>query len=359
MATNLSSVATMLSQVTKLTKGEWYKWKKQVGMCFLAADLEGIESGDKTKDVDELKKWNQTDKKLTGFLYMTVEKDYQYLVEDERTASGMYQKLKEHFERTSMASRINARLALYSVSHDTSLPITAYFHALDSAKSELKSLGVDISESEFKDILLMHLDDSFNNLRVTLLARETEPSLPTIKDVLISSSSSSSDVKIEGAFSARSNRSRDPDPVDDKGFRWCDPTASGVCHRCGRTGHPAARCMYNMPQHVKDWLMSRPSRRTSSPSSSSAPPSRARANIAQDPSPPLCPNCGLDLTHEHARFAHTSSTSFEYALAAHAIPDSDDEDSDGEIGLGGGSDSDLEYDDVEIPAHLFPSLPRI
>ena len=263
MSTSLSAVSTMLMQVPKLTKGGWIQWKKQVGMVLLAAELEGIESGDKPEDVAELKKWNAMDKKLTAFLFMAVDPEYQFLVDDQRTASGMFAKLKEHFERTSMASRINACLALYSITHDTSLPITAYFHALDSAKSELKSLGVDVPDTEFKDVLLMRLDPSYDNIRVALLARETEPTLPTIKDVLLSSPSTS--IKSEEAFAAHTHRSRDPDPVDKQGFRWCDPTATGVCHRCGRQGHPAARCMFNMPQSVKDWLMARPLRRTSSP----------------------------------------------------------------------------------------------
>jgi hypothetical protein len=43
--------------------------------------------------------------------------------------------------------------------------------------------------------------------------------------------------------------------VDDKGFRWCDTTNENGCHRCGRPNHIAARCMYNMPQGIKDHLL--------------------------------------------------------------------------------------------------------
>jgi hypothetical protein len=58
--------------------------------------------------------------------------------------------------------------------------------------------------------------------------------------------------------------------VDNKGYRWCNPVNNQGCHRCGRTGHIAARCMYEMPQHVKDWLMA-PRSRSSSPSPKQPP----------------------------------------------------------------------------------------
>jgi len=33
------------------------------------------------------------------------------------------------------------------------------------------------------------------------------------------------------------------------------PPTKNHCHRCGRSGHIAARCIYDMPQHIKDWVM--------------------------------------------------------------------------------------------------------
>ena len=54
------------------------------------------------------------------------------------------------------------------------------------------------------------------------------------------------------------------DPRMDGGFRWCDPSNEGHYHRCGRAGHIAARCIYNMPQHVKDWVLGASSFRSQS-----------------------------------------------------------------------------------------------
>ena len=304
-------------------------------MVFLAVDLEGIASGEKPTDSKELIQWEKVNKKMVLYVTMAVEEAYQYLVEDAGSASDAWSKLKSHFEQASMATRMNARLALYEVTHDPSLPITVYFHALESAKSTLSALGVQIDDTEFKDVLLMRLHPSYHSIRLSICAQTTEPNLTNIKALLTSSSPIvDASVKVEDsphALAARSTNRRprpsgsSPDPIDNQGFRWCDPTAVGVCHRCGRSGHTAARCMYDMPRQVKDWLMAQPSRRRSP-----SPPDRANsASTHHHSSGPLssCPNCGTNIGLEHSRFG----LSTDMALSAFQVEDFED------MELGGGS----------------------
>ncbi|KAJ7785149.1 hypothetical protein DFH07DRAFT_763757 [Mycena maculata] len=59
-------------------------------------------------------------------------------------------------------------------------------------------------------------------------------------------------------------------PTDEKGHHWCDPTNENHCHRCGQSGHIAARCIHNMPQHIKDWVMGNPSHERSHAAAESA-----------------------------------------------------------------------------------------
>jgi hypothetical protein len=44
-------------------------------------------------------------------------------------------------------------------------------------------------------------------------------------------------------------------PIDSLGHRWCNPTSAN-CHRCGRSGHIAHKCMHVMPTFVRDWILS-------------------------------------------------------------------------------------------------------
>ena len=208
---------------------------------------------------------------MLPYLFMAIEEDFQYLVEDEETASAAWTKLKEHFQRSTLGARMVARKEFYDVTHDPSQPISHYVQSVLAAKSKLVSLGCTITDTEVMDVLLMRLDSSYHPVRITILSQKSEPKLEDVKAIL-TASSASDDVIIknepveEVLAAARVDRSKKVSQVDDRGSRWCDTDRDGVCHRCGRPGHIAARCMYNMPQSIKDWILTS---RAPSPSSSS------------------------------------------------------------------------------------------
>ncbi|KAJ7634439.1 hypothetical protein FB45DRAFT_908922 [Roridomyces roridus] len=137
----------------------------------------------------------------------------------------------------------------------------------------------------FKDLILLNLHPSFHGVRTILLARTTEPSLEEITN-LLTASAADPGIKQESneisglAFAVRTgppHRSApsiaapsapfsspitgklgaDGFPVDSQGSRWCDPT-NQHCHRCGRSGHVAFKCMHSMPAFVKDWILAAP-----------------------------------------------------------------------------------------------------
>ncbi|KAF5341134.1 hypothetical protein D9611_005851 [Ephemerocybe angulata] len=343
----LSGISAMVQDINKLDEGNWLMWKKDFGMVFLAVDLDGIASGVKPTETKDLLVWEKTDRKMVAWVYQAVSPPLRYLIEDEVSAASAWKKLQAHFEHVSLATRMSARLALYDVVHDPSSPVSVYFHALESAKSSLAALNVVIDDTEFKDILLMRLDPSYHPIRLSILSQKPEPSLSDIKSLLVTASSVIG-VKNEDSSSALAaraptsyGRSRsDPDPIDDKGNRWCDPTAVGVCHRCGRPGHTAARCMFNMPQKVKDWLMSRSSRRRSPSPSDHA--NVAAAYHSSSASFANCPNCGTDLDRERPRFDMPTARPQD-ALSAQAFFGGVEYDPDD--GLGGGR-QEVDGDDV-------------
>jgi hypothetical protein len=224
---------------------------------------------------------------------MAISDDFQHLVEDEATASEGWKKLQDHFQRSTFSARMIARKEFHEITHDPSRPLLQYIHSVMAAKKKLKSLNCTVSEEEVKDVLLMRLDPSYDPVRISILAQKTEPSLEDIKSVLTSSSATEIIVKTEpmdNVLAVRVDRSQKADPIDDKGFRWCEIDRDGVCHRCGHPGHIAARCMFNMPQSVKNWIMSG----RAPPLSSSSPTPHEK------PSPSPAPQ-------ENAGFAYMSS----------------------------------------------------
>ena len=109
----------------------------------------------------------------------------------------------------------------------------------------------------------MNLHPSFHTIRTSILSSKTEPMLPEIKTILTGASSSILPTPkredIDTAMVAHNQRdgvkcNRLPHK-DKKGNRWCNPTNEGHCHWCGRMGHIVSRCIHDMPQQVKDWIM--------------------------------------------------------------------------------------------------------
>lgn len=276
-------------------------------MFFMGAGIEGIASGERPLEGKELTEWKALDKMLMAYIYNKVQESYQYLVEDLESGREAWIKLKEHFEASTMGNRMAARAAFYDITHDTSRPISFYIQSLTTAAAKMKALGCTMDDIKFKDVLLMCLDSSFEAIRMNALSLKPEPSLDDIKGMLSRSTAAMATIKIEEqdyALAARGRQQRSGNtggPVggnltDDQGYHWCDPNSIG-CHRCGRSGHRAYRCMYSMPKQVKDWLIV-------NRSSSHSPP--------RPPSPPHhAAQAGVHSNHyaEQSHFAHYHSYS--------------------------------------------------
>ena len=256
------------------------------------------------------------DLQILACLYQSLEEAQQRHLLGQTTGLGAYKAIIARFETSTIVRRIQARKDFYSIIHDPSRPIDDYIHDVTVARTTLTTLGVDVSDTETLDVLLMNLHSDYNTIVTTILAASEEPKLDKVKAILSGASVSFLDIKKEptlanaayskhgshhghssghkphhrsrsrsgghhgqssGHRSHGHSRSRSggrsgpsskadgsPSRHDAKGFRWCDPTNERHCHRCGRAGHIAANCIHDMPQNVKDWVMNNPSRTSAS-----------------------------------------------------------------------------------------------
>jgi len=316
MSFNLTSgIIALLSKVPNLNASNWHEWNKGMKMFFLGAGVTGIASGSSPTDPAELASWTKIDRQITAYIYSKVDDEYLYLLDDLESGAAAFQALKAHFQRSTMGLRMQARKELYAVVHDPSKPVSFYIQALTSAKQKLAALGCTVEETEFKDLLLMNLDPSFHPIRTTLLAQKIEPTLDDMKSLLNSSTSAedyssthhhsaaayyshgkgkngsygrngNGDGHGQGNRNGNGNGNSSDGMVDDKGFRWCDTTNEHGCHRCGRPNHIAARCMYNMPQAIKDHLFTL----TSHIAQEQVQSASILSNNWRSTLPPSCPN---------------------------------------------------------------------
>lgn len=335
-----ASAMPLLDKVPDLDDTNWYKWSKGMNNFFMGAGIEGIADGDIPEDAGELKMWKALDRMIMAHIYTKVTEQFHYLIEEFSSAKDAWAALKGHFEASTMGNRMAARQEFYGITHDTFRPISFYVQSLSAARSKMEALGCIVSDTEFKDVLLMHLDSSFESIRIQALALSTEPSLADIKGMIARSTAATATIKTEEQDFALAAHGRPHPPrgsgkmdgegmVDENGNRWCD-NAGPDCRRCGRSGHIATYCMYNMPHLVRDWVARHRGRsphsqphRQSPPPRRQSPPSHRQSPPPHRHSPPPHPTAH----HTQAEFSH-SATHIEQSFSAnrslrYASPESD------------------------------------
>jgi len=70
---------------------------------------------------------------MTAFIYLKVEDEFHYLIEDLESGAEAWEKLKAHFEWSTMGQRMSARQEFYEITHDL-LPPTSRRLLLDARK---------------------------------------------------------------------------------------------------------------------------------------------------------------------------------------------------------------------------------
>lgn len=293
-----AAITGILPSVPILDDTNWFVWSKKFKMFFIGAGVPQVTTGAQIDDTKLKAEFDKINSQLLAFVYTKVSDDYQYLVEDCNSASAAWTSLKKHFEKSTMGHRMAARREFYNIHHDSSLPISQYIQSVTAARAKLTAFGVTIEDSEFIDVLLMNIHESFHQIRASILMEASEPSPDRIKSMLTGSAAATDLVSIKQESSSPSlaayranvlpggrggkgagGSGLPAGRVDSKGYTWGDVTNPDGCHCCGRPGHIAARCMYSMPEHVKEWIMHGSGARSHSRSRSRSP---HRARVAME-----------------------------------------------------------------------------
>lgn len=261
-----------LDNVPKLMgEADWHAFKEELARFFRAIQA-GYVTSDSAAAVPEAKK--ALDAELEWLLFSKLGPDPKALVKEAEGGKALWKVLKEKYEKATPWKRMHARKAFQQCRHDPSHPIETHIANVKAQKAILTGLGVTVSDDEVMDVILINLDDSFDQIRINILS-QTSLTLEVAISMLTSNSGAAFNVKQEeftpsllAVNAARAGRGRQEqeslsdgrqnDPttfwMDDKGYRWCNVN-SRDCHRCGRSGHIAAFCMFAMPEAIKQKIM--------------------------------------------------------------------------------------------------------
>jgi len=148
----------------------------------------------------------------------------------------------------------------YSVRHDPTKPVSLFIETVQSISRQLKTIGHAPGPNEVEDIILLRLDSSFEPIRSSLITRKDIPTLIEIiaavkqfeqnQEIINPDRWAKKEEDIDAMVSAKTFGTKFTT------FDWGNQEKrDGVCYRCGKSGHVAAKCIHDMPKKVKDAII--------------------------------------------------------------------------------------------------------
>jgi hypothetical protein len=169
--------------------------------------------------------------------------------------------LCKKFETNKASLRLMLHQHLYSLHHDTKDPVSTFIDTVRTVTHQLSNIGRPVLDDETGDIIILGLHKSFMPIHSALLTQKTQPTLTKIIDAIEAFEDSehvATHAHLEPAISYgdsamyTSVSKRTHAPTDPSNFDWGNTAHHpNACDRCGRIGHPAARCFADMPCNVR------------------------------------------------------------------------------------------------------------
>ncbi|KAJ3967210.1 hypothetical protein EV361DRAFT_931797 [Lentinula raphanica] len=240
------------------------------------------------------------DTELVLIIYARVHPDYRHHLDGLTSGLKIWHAVRDFCVTTNLQNQVNIWHRFTHVHHDIDRPIGVYISQVDSLVRALEGFGYRPSTTFHLYTLLDNLDSTYRSVRSAIYNMSPIPTLETVKAKIASECVDHADldsddpvVKTEGAYAARFGSSQYPHRSggsnrtsgDDGKFRWCSANHPDQCRRCGRTGHISDRCIHDMPQHVKDWVISGAPKSGRNHSDDSD--TTAAASVAEADSPPM------------------------------------------------------------------------
>ena len=135
-------------------------------------------------DANQLAIYNKKNKLAKTYIWSYTSKEWCYLVEDKANRKLAYLALKTKFEASSFSHHIALHKAFYGCVHNPERHVNIFPKSVTKAKVQLEAIRIKVDDNATKDVILSNLDESFKDIKTSLLTQPTEPSLNIICSIL-------------------------------------------------------------------------------------------------------------------------------------------------------------------------------
>lgn len=240
---------SLLGSITKLDGSNYYDWIFDIEMVARRLGTWGVVKGDDTKPVkeDALAEWTKKSTDALTMIGLTVAKSELVHIRGCTDAHAMWKALASVYAKSSRANRIALRQQLNSTVLGSDDTVREYVSRVSDIASQLRAVGVTLSDEDEVDVLIMNLPESWGHVASSLMIRPGELKVSEVVGVLLEEEMRRRHTDAQAAgtsvYVARSAGSRKgAGGGGGSGEGRVSSTDFRTCYRCGQRGHIVANC---------------------------------------------------------------------------------------------------------------------
>jgi hypothetical protein len=217
----------------------WQVWKYQMQTVLEAKDLWGYVDGTNTRpasNADQQAAFDKSEKKAKALLVTAINSDLVYLITECQKPKQIWDKLKQRFERDTIASKLFLKQKYFSMKMKDDDSIEEHLRRMKEITDQLAAIRAPIPEEEQIVAILLSLPRNYNTIVTALTAKGDDLQLSQVQQALINEEEKRLQIKV-----SKSNDNR-----FDKGesaLRHEKSTRKPIrCYECNQEGHISRNC---------------------------------------------------------------------------------------------------------------------
>ena len=231
----------------KLDGDNYHSWKFNIRMYLMGKDIwdvvDGTDSLAADADATEKLRFKKLDQKAMAAICLNVKPALQIYVRNAKSAKEAWDCLSNHFEKNTLAKKIEKRKELYTCRLKPGISMESHLNHLKTIAEHMEALNDPVSDLDLVMILLSGLPDSYNNFITAIESLKEEELVWTyIRDRLLAEYE-----RKKGSGGKGASRTEDDALLANNNFggkkNFHKTKKGGIeCHHCHQKGHIRRDC---------------------------------------------------------------------------------------------------------------------
>ena len=215
----------------------WPVWKFKMQALLESNDLWDYVDGSAVRGDTQAAqaKFDRAQRKARATLVLQISSNLIYLITDCETPQAVWNKLKEHFERDTMANKLFLKKQFFSLKMREGSSMQNHLRRMKEITDQLASIKAPIPEEEHMVALLLSLPKSYEMLVTVMLAKGSDLQLSVLQEALLSEEEKRCQVadKIESDCLEGKGSDGNESALRHEATKYKLPR----CYACGEEGH--------------------------------------------------------------------------------------------------------------------------